>query len=214
LAKTDEGEFELVLGNRQLISVFLIMVILLGVFFSMGYIVGRNSAPSAVEARNGQQTPAKPIIVQPPQSTRTDQPQTASTETPPAAPQATSSEPPASEPPAAAEPKPAPAKREPAAPPVTRMEKKTEPPSARANSAPVEQPPSGRYWQVVSTSRPEAEIVSESIAKKGLKSLVTPAPKEGYFRVLVGPMSDTAEIAKTRTELEAAGFKNPILQKY
>lgn len=212
MAKTDEGEFELVLGNRQLISVFLIMVILLGVFFSMGYIVGRNSAPSAVEARNMQQTPAKPIVVQPPQSTRTDQPQTASTETPPAAPQAAPSQPPSSEPPASAEPKPAPMKREPPAQPV--MEKKTESPSARASSAPVEQPPPGRYWQVVSTSRPEAEIVSESIAKKGLRCLVTPAPKEGYFRVLVGPMSDTAEIAKTRTELEAAGFKNPFLQKY
>ena len=42
MAKNDEGEFELVLGNRQLISVFLIVVILLAVFFSMGYIVGRN----------------------------------------------------------------------------------------------------------------------------------------------------------------------------
>ena len=45
MAKNEEGEFELVLGNRQLISVFLIVVILLAVFFSMGYIVGRNSAP-------------------------------------------------------------------------------------------------------------------------------------------------------------------------
>ena len=49
LAKNEEGEFELILGNRQLISVFLIVVILLGIFFSMGYIVGRNSAPPAVE---------------------------------------------------------------------------------------------------------------------------------------------------------------------
>ena len=46
MARNDEGEFELVLGNRQLISVFLIVVILLGVFFSMGYIVGRNSSPT------------------------------------------------------------------------------------------------------------------------------------------------------------------------
>ena len=51
MARNDEGEFELVLGNRQLISVFLIVVILLGVFFSMGYIVGRNSSPTDA-ARN------------------------------------------------------------------------------------------------------------------------------------------------------------------
>ncbi len=44
LSRKDDGEFELVLGNRQLVSVFLIVVILLGVFFSMGYIVGRSSS--------------------------------------------------------------------------------------------------------------------------------------------------------------------------
>src|SRR2546425_2364021 len=44
--KTD-GEFELVLGNRQLLSAFFIVVILFGVFFTMGYIVGRNSSPAS-----------------------------------------------------------------------------------------------------------------------------------------------------------------------
>src|SRR6185295_3509878 len=43
-----EGEYELVLGNRQLLSAFFIIVILFGVFFTMGYVVGRNSAPSSV----------------------------------------------------------------------------------------------------------------------------------------------------------------------
>ena len=58
MPKNDEGEFELVLGNRQLISVFLIVVILLGVFFSMGYIVGRNSSPASVDtARNEKPKP-------------------------------------------------------------------------------------------------------------------------------------------------------------
>ena len=53
MPKNDEGEFELILGNRQLISVFLIVVVMLGVFFSMGYVVGRNSSPTATttEAR-------------------------------------------------------------------------------------------------------------------------------------------------------------------
>ena len=43
MPRNDDGEFELILGNRQLMSVFFIVVILLGVFFAMGYIVGRNS---------------------------------------------------------------------------------------------------------------------------------------------------------------------------
>ena len=46
MSKT-EGEYELVLGNRQLLSAFFIIVILFGVFFTMGYVVGRNSAPAA-----------------------------------------------------------------------------------------------------------------------------------------------------------------------
>src|SRR6266436_1967875 len=46
MSKTD-GEYELVLGNRQLLSAFFIVVILFGVFFTMGYVVGRNSAPAS-----------------------------------------------------------------------------------------------------------------------------------------------------------------------
>ena len=45
MPRNEDGEFELILGNKQLLSVFFIVVILLGVFFTMGYIVGRNSSP-------------------------------------------------------------------------------------------------------------------------------------------------------------------------
>jgi cell division protein FtsN len=45
VAANEEGEFELVLGNRQLLSVFFVAVLLLAVFFTMGYIVGRNLSP-------------------------------------------------------------------------------------------------------------------------------------------------------------------------
>ena len=67
MGRNEYGEFELVLGNRQLVSVFLIVVILLGVFFSMGYIVGRNSSPTDV-AKNA--TPGNPIVV--PKATEQD----------------------------------------------------------------------------------------------------------------------------------------------
>ena len=50
MAKNEEGEFELVLGNRQLLSGFFIVVILFGVFFTMGYIVGRHSTPTLAAA--------------------------------------------------------------------------------------------------------------------------------------------------------------------
>lgn len=44
MARRENGEFEILLGNKQLLSIFFIVVILLGVFFTMGYVLGRNSA--------------------------------------------------------------------------------------------------------------------------------------------------------------------------
>jgi cell division protein FtsN len=209
LARTDDGEFELVLGNVQLISVFLIVVILLGVFFSMGYIVGRNSVPAAVDAKNT--PPGKSIVVEPPRSTSKDTEQAASTAAPPSPVESAPETKPASTPPAAAQEEPVKPEPSPAPPP---QERKPEPPSARAAAATVDRPAAGRYWQVVSTSRPEAEIIAGAIAKKGFKAVVAPSTKEGFYRVLVGPVGDAADAAKTRTALEASGFKNPILQKY
>src|SRR3954466_12563823 len=44
-APDQDNEFELVLGNKQLFSVLFIVFVLLGVFFAMGYVLGRSSAP-------------------------------------------------------------------------------------------------------------------------------------------------------------------------
>src|ERR1051325_2378000 len=55
MATNEEGEFELILGNKQLLSVFFIVVVLLGVFFTMGYIVGKNSP--GMEIAGGKQNP-------------------------------------------------------------------------------------------------------------------------------------------------------------
>jgi cell division septation protein DedD len=214
LARNDEGEFELVLGNRQLISVFLIVVILLGVFFSMGYIVGRNSAPTGgpeVAKNGGAKATSELPADTPPASSPAPSPQASAPppETKAPAPERVTTH--AVQPPAEAPtpPKPTPVnpakeKKSPAPPPPTRSER-----------APVTgEPPAGDYWQVVATARPDAEIVAEALTKKGLHAIVAPAPREGIFRVLVGPLPDSAAQAQTRTQLEAAGFKNPIVRKY
>lgn len=67
MPKSEDGEFELILGNRQLLSVFFIVVILLGVFFTMGYIVGRNSGPiGAQEIAPVRRVESKPLVVESP----------------------------------------------------------------------------------------------------------------------------------------------------
>jgi DedD protein len=205
LAKSDEGEFELILGNRQLISVFLIVVVLLGVFFSMGYIVGRNSSAPAAEIAH---TSSKPVPVEPPSA----EPQAAGsspapTQEPPASPPETK---PAAAGPAVTHPENStPATVKPAPASVVKPK-----PSAVGLASVTNDPPTGQYWQVVATVRPDAEIISEALNKKGFHALVSPAPKEGIFRVLVGPFQNVETQAQARTSLEGAGFKNPILKRY
>jgi hypothetical protein len=207
LARNDDGEFESVLGNRQLISVFLIVVILLAVLFSMGYIVGRNSTPVVAEAtRPNTEKTAKPIVVE-----RTaDAPA-------PAKPESTAAgEPPKSKPNAAGPATKTPERPAPAAaappPPVKETKPQVLTPSAPASA--TSEPPPGQYWQVVATSRPDAEIISEALSKKGFHSIVAAGPRDTIFRVLVGPFKDPATVAQGRADLEASGFKNPIMRKY
>jgi len=203
MKNNDSGEFELVLGNRQLLSGFFIVVLLFGVAFAMGYIVGRNSTPSArlqVEAATGstgvaskdtrpQPAPdaqAAPVPERPASqaaaadATPTSQQAPAETATQPAT-QAAASAPP---------------RDTPAATPVS-----AEAPAA----APAEAPP-GSYWQVIATSnRTAAEALQQSLKDKGFPVTLGPGPNN-LVRVLVGPYTDTPSMGRAKTQLEAAGL--------
>jgi outer membrane biosynthesis protein TonB len=54
------GEIEMALGNRQLLSVFFIVVALLGIFFTVGYIVGRSASPVLADSSRRS---APPLVV-------------------------------------------------------------------------------------------------------------------------------------------------------
>src|SRR5437660_7037498 len=92
MARNEEGEFELVLGNRQLLSGFFIVVMLFGIFFSLGYIVGRHSSPApSVTAAASQDLPPAPAAS--PSGPPPGQAEVVSAETRKAAPAADSREP-------------------------------------------------------------------------------------------------------------------------
>ena len=60
MRNSETGEFELTVGNRQLLSGFFIVVLLFAVAFAMGYVVGQNSPRSsklAAEAASGSSLP-------------------------------------------------------------------------------------------------------------------------------------------------------------
>lgn len=79
----------------------------------------------------------------------------------------------------------------------------------------VGEPSAGEtFLQVVATTRPDSELIAETLAKKGFHTTVAPGPSPALFRVLVGPLNGAADIAETRVRLEASGFKNPYVRKY
>jgi cell division protein FtsN len=205
MPKNETGEFELVLGNRQLLSGFAVVVILLGVFFAMGYIVGRNSMPSS-RAASAQDTP---ITVPPPDSARGQTTPPPTTPVTAATTEAANATPPP--PPPAVDATPAPTTQPARAPEAARsVEKPPEP--APAGVQPAESLPPGTYLQVIATIKSDAEVISKSLQDRRFPAVITPSSLEGRFRVVVGPYKDSAAVGAAKTELENLGF-HPIAVK-
>jgi cell division septation protein DedD len=199
VAKNDEGEFELILGNRQLLSVFFIVVILLGVFFTMGYIVGRNSAPIATEASTirGVAPPVADSATRPAE-TPTLPADSSPVETAPQRPADTIT-------PAPVAVKPAATRSEPS--PEPKVESKKEKAAKAKAAAVASEPAAGQtYLQLAATSKHEADIMVDVLRNKGFKSMVAEIEeKPGTYRVLVGPIPDSGA-NKLRADLQASGF--------
>src|SRR5690349_11355421 len=90
-----DGEKELVLGNKQLISLFFVVVALCGVFFAMGYMIGRNtSKPSSAPLESN----AAPVTASPaPQTQQSEPPRETAQPDPPKATAGTGEAPPSPE---------------------------------------------------------------------------------------------------------------------
>lgn len=194
MPRNDEGEFELVLGNRQLLSGFFIVVVLFGVFFTMGYIVGRHSGPPPLSA-----AAAPAVEPAPTQPLPTASPEPGHAAVVPA--EEKKGETPPPDTPSAGGTRPATAPAE--------APRRVEPARVEAGTA---APASGIYLQVAAPRRTAAEGVIESLKNKGKTAVLAPGPNEDTVRVLVGPL-DKADVGKVRLELEDAGFK-PFVKNY
>jgi cell division septation protein DedD len=193
MKNNETGEFELVLGNRQLLSGFFIVALLFGVAFAMGYIVGRNSAPSQRLQAEAASSPGAPDVR--PQPASPAEPSKPSEQPPPA--KDAAGQPPTDAP---TQPTTQPAREGPSAAPAEALA----PPS-------VAEPAPGTYWQVVAVPQAQAEIVAKALKDKGFPASLGPGPNN-LVRVLVGPYPDTQALGRAKSELENAGFR-PILKK-
>jgi hypothetical protein len=201
--KNEDGEFELILANRQLLSVFFIVVVLLGVFFTMGYIVGRNSGPAQVDVASARKPDSKPIVVESTSPQETPAPISAppvSTPTPTSTqPQQPVEEPKPEKKVEAPSPKPE---------PPAKKESKKDKEKAKEKPAPASAPPTAgqAYLQLGATAKAEADVMVDLLHQKKFKAIAAEIPeKPGVYRILVGPLPD-GSLNKTKSDLTSAGF--------
>ncbi len=201
MKNSETGEYELVVGNGQLLSAFFIVALLLGVAFGLGYMIGQNaqrSKPPADTAASAApnvvtQAPAQPAASPAPVEPAAEQPSQAAADSAaqpsPAAPQPTTQ--PVRETPVAAAPAPAPA--------------------AAAES----QVPAGSYWQVVAyRSSDEALPMVRTLQDGGMPVIARTLP-DGLVHVLVGPYSEPRALSSAKETLtKRFGTKPPLLKKF
>ena len=208
MRNNETGEFELLVGNRQLLSGFFIVVLLFAVAFSMGYIVGRNSSPSAkLQTETASSAGAASQMPE-------TRPQPVAQAPAAGGPTGETIPPPANAPPANTPPQPTTQPERGSGSPLGPA------PATAAGTAPPVAPPApppppeaapGSYWQVLATaSQTSAEAMRQTMKDKGFPASLQPGPNN-LIRVLIGPYTDKQSLGRAKTALENAGV-HPVLK--
>ena len=183
----------LVVGSRQLTVVLFFGVVVLGMFATVAYLVGRLSTPETQPpAAAARKAPEQVIVVEPAVKAVVAKP---APPTLPATPLVTPS---------------------PAAAAAAQIPPK---PVSIPRPAPIAPgdlyaPAQGMvFLQVAAVDRGMAEVSVEYLTRRGFVAKAAASPEAGMFRVLVGPLNGNDDIARNRGNLQAAGFQ-PFLQQY
>lgn len=211
-SKTRKLGGDFVLESRHLVGLFLLLVVIFGVVFTLGYLMGRSQGDAvgrAVVASNPRK-PEPPAATPPsakvnsaspgedsdPAKKSSDwdfyhsaDPQSASDHLQPA-------------------PKPAPA-------PVPAAKAAQSSPSAKVAKPPKPAlggsliPKGTIMLQVAAVlHQDDALALAQALQKKKFPAIVLPPSSDKYYRVQVGPYPDNAAAANGRKDLEANGFKS------
>lgn len=194
------GGREMVMESRHLLGVFLGIVVLCGVFFTLGYVMGRTQYDTSVRAATASRP--KPSADRVP-----------ATETKPGTPVPAASDwnfyraGEAKSAPAPLKPEPAPAKpttissasARPAAKPTTSKSSRLKPPLI---------PRGAVVLQVAALTREnDALALAEALQQKEYPAFVLGPAGDNLYRVQVGPFADTGSADRARRSLERDGFK-------
>lgn len=197
---TQDGEKEIVLGNKQLISLFFVVVALCGVFFALGYMMGgtRNKAGTVNPEGSAPTTVTSTISPSPAPPTQESEPprETVPDQTAPGNPAL--SETPATN----TAPTPAPAA---SAAPTVQTKPAQDTPAA---------PETGATWlQVTALKRSDADNLVKTLREQGFPAVIAVSSKPDLFRVMVGPYHQTVDVAEAKAKLKGLGFANAFVQR-
>lgn len=174
----------MILGNKQLLSIFFLVVVLFGVFFSLGFMVGKSVGP-------GQTLAAQPAAPEP---------------APPAETRPSPAPAPASE--TAAPAKPGEAAR---TEPVVKFEPAPKP--AEKAETPTPLVVRDIHLQLAAVRvKEDAEALVEALRKKGYAVQLNSQTRDGWHRVIVGPFPTDRAALDMKAKLEKDGYKS-ILKK-
>lgn len=187
MLRKNESDREILLGNQQLLGIFFAVVVLLGVAFTGGYIVGKGSA---AKKQQGTAVPAEAAQTAAP---------IGETHSIPAAP--------------ANGPKSELQGLTSRLAPEAHADAK----QAREQDSVEDLTPQhgDRFLQVAAVSRDEADTVADVLRKKGFEAHAVQKPgKSTIYRVLVGPIHSAGELSKTRDALRRTGFTQVFTRRY
>ena len=217
--KKSGGDF--VLESRHLVGLFMLLVVIFGVVFTLGYLLGRSQYDTRLRASIGRTVDADSPTPEPAPKSKG---KSGSEAAAPQQPQQTgsdwdfyhSAEPkttedhlqPASKPVATRQPQ--------AAPKPAVVPAKSEKPAK--SSSPVDAPliPRGAIMLQVAavTSEGDALALAQALQQKKMPAFVIPpssAPgADKFYRVQVGPYADNQSATIARHDLEAKGFKSIV----
>ena len=210
------------LESKHVIGLFLLMLVFSGVFFSLGYVMGRNQYDGRVSAENnvGRAEPvmnSRPDIapkkaVAPPAESADSDPATAPGSDSPWKFEENSKA-------AKAAPRLEPVPKTPATPPATRpvnarsAAPATAPAPRTSNAKPVASnspaiPNGAVVLQVAALAKQDdALALAGSLQKKHFAAYVQTPQKDKFYRVQVGPFRDQKSADAAKKGLESAGFK-------
>jgi cell division septation protein DedD len=216
------GAGERVLESRHVIGLFLLMLVFSGVFFTLGYVMGRNQYDGQVRAASNGMGRPEPVLNAKPDLApkRTVTPPNDSVDSDPATSTTSDStwnfydKDKSSKVAPHLEPVP---KTSPPPPPSKQVNAKTSaPPPAVAPRTPVERsaanapliPNGAVILQVAALAKQDdALALASSLQKKHFSAYVQPPHKDKYYRVQVGPFKDQKSADAAKKGLESAGFK-------